>query len=109
MLGVGGMGTVYKAKDRRLGRMVALKFIRGDDRQLTDRFLQEARAQSRVDHPGVCKVHEVGEVDGKAYIAMQFVDGEVLHKVSPKLSLVENVGIIRDVSLACLLYTSRCV
>lgn len=59
VLGAGGMGTVYKARDRRLGRVVALKFIRGGDERPTERFLQEARAQSRADHPGICKVLEV--------------------------------------------------
>ena len=78
VLGEGGMGMVYLAVDRALGRKVALKFIRGDDPSLTLRLLQEARAQARVDHPGVCKVFEVGEVEGKAYIAMELVDGRPL-------------------------------
>src|SRR5262245_16664539 len=51
LLGRGGMGTVYKARDRRLGRLVALKFIRGGDPALRQRFEQEARAQGRIDHP----------------------------------------------------------
>ena len=71
LLGKGGMGAVYKARDSRLGRIVALKFIRGDNPLLTQRLLQEARAQSRIEHDHVCKVHEVGEIEGHAYIAMQ--------------------------------------
>src|SRR4051812_26145315 len=78
LLGEGGMGSVYRAVDRRLHRDVALKFIRGGDPRLTLRLLQEARAQARIDHASVCKVFEVGEVQGKAYIAMQLVRGDPL-------------------------------
>src|SRR5262249_52495368 len=73
LLGTGGMGTVYEARDRQLGRVVALKFIRGPEPRLTLRLKQEARAQARIDHPNICKVFEVGEVNGRAYIAMQLV------------------------------------
>src|SRR3954467_3256591 len=55
LLGRGGMGEVYKARDKRLGRIVALKFILGSDPDLVMRFLQEARAQARIDHPNICK------------------------------------------------------
>lgn len=99
-LGQGGMGAVYKARDRRLGRDVALKFIRGGDPNLVMRFLQEARAQARIDHPHVCKVYEVGEVEGKAYIAMQFVDGQSLHRAAKELSLTEKVLLMRQVAEA---------
>ncbi|MDB4966181.1 MAG: Serine/threonine protein kinase [Myxococcales bacterium] len=99
-IGRGGMGTVYKARDRRLNRTVALKFILGANPNLVLRFLQEARAQARIDHPNVCHVYEVGEVDGRAYIAMQFVDGEQLGKVAPRLSLEQKVAVMRDVALA---------
>ena len=70
LLGRGGMGAVYMARDRRLGRIVALKFLRTEDPGMVQRFQQEARAQARIDHPLICKVFEVGEVEGKAYIAM---------------------------------------
>ncbi len=100
LLGQGGMGAVYKAKDKRLGRLVALKFIRGSDDQMTHRFMQEARAQSRLDHPSICHVFEVGEVEGKAYIAMQFVDGEALDKAQASMSISTKVLVMRDVSLA---------
>ena len=99
-LGQGGMGAVYKARDRRLGRDVALKFIRGGDPNMVMRFLQEARAQARIDHPHVCKVYEVGEVEGKAYIAMQYVDGQSLHRAAKDLSLTEKVLLMRQVSEA---------
>lgn len=100
LLGQGGMGAVYKARDKRLGRPVALKFIRGSDEQMTQRFMQEARAQSRLDHPGICHVFEVGEVEGKAYIAMQFVDGDSLEKAHRAMTLLQKVQVVRDVCLA---------
>ncbi|MBL9005484.1 MAG: serine/threonine protein kinase [Myxococcales bacterium] len=95
LLGQGGMGAVYKARDRRLRRLVALKFIRGGDERLTQRFMQEARAQSRIDHPGICKVLEVGEVEGKAYIAMQFVDGKSLQQAKSELSMLDKVSVVK--------------
>jgi Protein kinase domain len=89
LLGKGGMGSVYKARDRRLGRTVAIKFLLGADPSLTMRFLREAHAQASIDHPNVCRVYDVGEVEGRAYIALQFVDGEPLHKAAARMSLDE--------------------
>src|SRR5262245_56218273 len=60
VLGSGGMGTVYKARDRQLDRIVALKFLHGDDPHQVERFLQEAHAQARLEHPNLCRVFEVG-------------------------------------------------
>src|SRR5689334_648254 len=99
-LGSGGMGEVYKARDRRLGRVVALKFIRGADPDKVMRFLQEARAQARIDHPNVCKVYEVGDVAGKAYIAMQLIGGERLDKAAQGMSLPEKVQVMKEVAEA---------
>ena len=96
LLGQGGMGAVYKARDKRIRRVVALKFIRGGDERLTERFMQEARAQSRIDHPGICKVLEVGEVEGKTYIAMQFIDGQPLSEMKQQLSMIEKVTIVKE-------------
>lgn len=96
LLGRGGMGAVYKAKDLKIGRIVALKFVRGDDEHLIARFLQEARAQARINHPGVCKVLEVGEVERKPYIAMQFVDGMSLAQARQVLSVEEKAAVIRE-------------
>lgn len=96
-LGQGGMGTVYKARDRQLGRLVAIKFIRDPDESLVARFLQEARAQSRIDHPHVCRIYEVGEVAGRAYIAMQYVVGESLDRLQESLSTEEKVALMATV------------
>ena len=74
-IGSGGMGEVFKAWDPELERCVALKYLRHDDPELVERLLREARAQARVDHPAVCQVYEVGEDDGRPYIAMQYVEG----------------------------------
>lgn len=77
-LGEGGMGRVYKAFDPRLKRFVALKFIRGDDPTILKRFQQEAQSQARIEHENVCKVFDAGDVGGKFYIAMQYIDGVTL-------------------------------
>jgi tetratricopeptide (TPR) repeat protein/predicted Ser/Thr protein kinase len=100
LLGRGGMGEVYKARDRRLDRIVALKFIRGADPDRVMRLLQEARAQARINHPNVCKVYEVGEAGGKAYIAMQFVGGHGLDRVATEMALSEKVQVLQEVSAA---------
>ncbi len=100
VLGHGGMGTVYHAYDPQLGRAVALKFIRGANPGLPSRLLREARAQARVDHPNICKVYEVGEVEGHAYIAMELVAGEPLRADGPDLSLHDKIVIVRDCALA---------
>ena len=100
LVGRGGMGAVYKARDRQLGRVAALKFIRGDSPSLVQRFLQEAHAQARLDHPNICRVYEVGQVEGKPYIAMEFVEGMSLSDARPKLSLHDKVQLIRDAALA---------
>jgi serine/threonine protein kinase len=84
LIGAGGMGKVYRATDMRLGRRVALKLLEtaliGDSQHRT-RFLREARLASSLDHPNICTVHEVGEIDGALFIAMQYVDGQTLRKI----------------------------
>ncbi len=99
-LGGGGMGAVYRARDRQLGRTVALKFIQGDNPAHLERFMQEAQAQARLDHPNLCRIYEVGHVERKPYIAMQFIEGVPLDALYNKLSLHEKVLIIRDAALA---------
>src|SRR6185312_7127218 len=71
LLGQGGMARVYKAFDPKLNRYVALKFIRSSDENFKKRLLREARAQAQIEHDSVCKIYEVGEVQGRPYIAMQ--------------------------------------
>ncbi|MDI1478898.1 serine/threonine-protein kinase [Polyangium sp. y55x31] len=99
-VGEGGMGTVYRARDPRLGRAVALKLLKGDDPELWRRFIGEARSQARIQHEHVCRVYEAGQVDGEPYIAMQFIDGEPLSSVAPTISLEQRVKVMREVSAA---------
>ena len=94
-LGQGGMGMVFLARDRRLGRDVAIKFVRLESEHHLQRFMVEARAQARVDHPNVCKVFEVGEVEGKVFITMQAIAGASFDQV-PGLTLEQKVIALRD-------------
>ena len=99
-LGEGGMGRVFRAVDRKLGRPVALKCIRGDDRELIARFLQEARAQARIEHENVCRVFQAGEAGGQPFIAMQLLRGRSLGEEARSLTLEQKVVIVRDVAEA---------
>jgi predicted Ser/Thr protein kinase len=89
LLGVGGMGEVYRATDLRLGQQVALKFLPAEvarDPKFLARFNNEVRIARQVSHPNVCRVYDIGEVEGLAYISMEYVDGEDLH------SLLRRIG-----------------
>src|SRR3954469_2638857 len=92
LLGVGGMGEVYLAQDTKLDRKVAIKFLHSElskDSDKLNRFIQEAKAASALNHPNILTVHEIGEVDGKNYIATELIDGKTLRE---QLSNTEPLG-----------------
>src|SRR5512142_1150891 len=82
-LGAGGMGEVYRARDPRLGRDVAVKVISGDvsaSPERLRRFEQEARAVAALEHPGILAVHDVGTHEGRAYVVFELLEGETLRE-----------------------------
>ena len=128
-LGEGGMGVVYKAEDTRLKRPVALKFLVKQalaDEEEKERFLREAQAAAALDHPNICTVYEIDDVDGETFISMAYVDGESLkHQIlrgpmdlSQALGIAISVGrglqeahdnqvVHRDIKCANILLTNK--
>lgn len=91
LLGQGGMGEVYRAIDLKLDQAVALKFLLGEaaaDRGFLDRFLNEVRIARQVSHPNVCRVYDIGEIEGMPFLSMEYVDGEDLGKLLRRIGRV---------------------
>ena len=127
-IGQGGMGEVYRATDSVLKRDVALKFLpesMAQDETARKRFLREARSAAALDHPYICQIHEIGEVDGVGFIAMEYVSGQTLKEklaegllpipeclrigseIAEALDLAQQKGIVhRDLKPANIMLTS---
>jgi serine/threonine protein kinase/Tfp pilus assembly protein PilF len=107
-IGAGGMGEVYLAQDTKLDRKVAIKFLLEEfskDADKLNRFIQEAKAASALNHPNILTVYEIGEVNGKSYIATELIDGQTLrehlsHKESLQLNQILKIGVQVSEALA---------
>lgn len=105
LLGKGGVGEVYLAEDTSLGRKVALKFLTTDFTKDTDRlrrFEQEARAASALNHPNILTIHEIGDAEGRRFIATEFIDGETLRQrlTRGSLEVEEAVDVAEQIATA---------
>lgn len=98
LLGHGGMGDVYQAHDKRLGRDIALKILRAGRSTVNETLFREARAQASLEHPNACKVYEMGVEGDIRYIVMQLINGVSLDKVGDELTLEQKVKIVQQIS-----------
>jgi serine/threonine-protein kinase len=99
-IGEGAMGTVYRARDRRLGREVAIKVIHGSNADAERRFLSEARAQARVQHENICKIYEASSTESQRYIVMQFINGKPLDKAKEGMTTEQKVKAVAEAAAA---------
>src|SRR5437773_10534750 len=102
-IGAGGMGEVYLAQDTKLDRKVAIKFLPESlltDERASKRLVREAQAAAKLDHPNICAIHEVGEEDGRRFIAMQYIEGETLDAriKSKPLELKESLSLAAQIA-----------
>ena len=100
LLGQGSTGRVYRARDRQLDRTVAIKVLRSDDAGELQRFQREARAQAAIDHEHVCRVFDVGEVAGRAFLAMQVVEGRDIGELAPRLEVEAKAALLEQAARA---------
>jgi hypothetical protein len=100
LLGQGGMGAVYRAKDRQLQRDVALKILSVQEADTGQRVLREARSQARIDHPNVCKVFEAGADRDACHIVMEYIDGAPFGVACTRMTLEEKVWVVAQVARA---------
>ncbi|MEZ4302151.1 MAG: serine/threonine-protein kinase, partial [Polyangiaceae bacterium] len=99
-VGEGGMGAVYRARDTRLARDVALKFLFGGGAGASEKLLREARLQARLTHENTCKVYEAGVAEGHRYIVMEYIEGEPLDRAAEHMTIEEKVRAIRQIASA---------
>jgi serine/threonine protein kinase/tetratricopeptide (TPR) repeat protein len=100
LLGAGGMGQVYAARDLELGRQVAIKIATGFDADAQTRLRREAQHASQLNHPHICTIHEVGAADGQSYIVMEYVDGQRLSDVIPPNGLPSDTVVRYGIQIA---------
>src|SRR5271167_2931817 len=103
LLGVGGMGEVYRAKDTRLQRTVAIKILparSSSDPEAHARFQQEAEAISRLQHPNICVIHDIGSQDGVDFMVMELIAGQTLDKLIPPGGLATDLALKYAIQVA---------